>query len=254
MPFVPIKQSGPVARPQQGGSPLVFTGSQGVVNLPGKAAEQRQSNAIDLEKEKEKMRLQFAQDLEKMKLEQDQKLKALEASIEVKKKEQETLNLPAESSQRFNQAVNVLRLSEQLRDGIKSGKNVVAAGVFDTEFKGLINNLNSNLTQLRSGAASSDKERAFLEKIGPIWQDVLFNMANGKATASQINKLSQIYAEAKGLATTIGGPNRLNDILKVQKDAQKEFIGDDSSPDIEQQLLQQAQSLQQRLNQLKGGR
>lgn len=253
MPFKPLNVSQGI--PMSGGqSPVVFTGTSGIVNLPGKAAEQRQSNAIDLEKEKEKMRLQYQQDIEKMNMQFNQRMKELEIQLEAKKKEQETLNLPAESAQRFNQAVNVLRLSEQIRDGIKSGKSVVAAGVFDTEFKGLLNNLNSNITNLRSGAASSDKERAYLERIGPIWQDVLFNMSNGKATAAQINKLGQIYSEAKGLATTLGGADRLNKTLQVQKDAQKEFVGETSdTPDIEQQLLDQSKMLQQRLNQLKGG-
>ena len=95
----------------------------------------------------------FYERIEKMNMQFSQRMKELEIQLEAKKKEQETLNLPAEASQKFNQAVNVLRLSEQIRDGIKSGKSVVAAGVFDTEFKGLLNNLNSNTFFKNSGEA-----------------------------------------------------------------------------------------------------
>lgn len=242
----PVGQLRPMTTPQRGGQlPIVFTQRSGVVNLPGAAAVQQQqesiSNAADIAKQ---------QALTPIKVGEARSM--IPVDVEKKVAEQEALNLSSEAGQRFNQATNVMRLTEQLRDAINSGRNILTAGVFDTELQGLMNNLNSNIVQLRSGAASSDKERAFLKKIVPVWNDVVLNLYNGKAKAVQINKLGQIFAEAKGLATTIGGSKRLDETLKIQKEAMQEFT--QQPADIEQSLNQRLQELQQRLGQIQGAK
>ena len=58
-----------------------------------------------------------------------------EAKARAKARFRELEPLSAEASGRFNQAVNVIRLSQEIKDDINAGRNVATAGVLDRDWE-----------------------------------------------------------------------------------------------------------------------
>lgn len=190
---------------------------------------------------------------QKQRLEQDiameGKIKEIQykqtADKKMKEWEQEEGPLSGDKQDRFTNALEMIVQAKRLKTWINQDKINIKSMLIDPEIKSAIKMMNSAYVKLKSGSASSDKERAFLISIGPVMTDFISSFATGKpAKAVMINKLGQLYGMAKSLGVEVGGAKRLNRSIENFESASKEFIGETEENELDKRISE----LQERLN------
>lgn len=177
---------------------------------------------------------------------------------QLRKESQE--RLPSSSADRIAQAASIYRLASGIRDDINNGRNVLAAGILDRDFKAKIELLRQNVGVLKSGLTTTDKQDLKIARIIPNWQDVILGALDPKGPkAVMINKLGQLAAEARAHGITVGGGTsgggltRFNESLQIVEDTLKEFEPNDGNNRL-QKIDDAILDIQDRLKELKGGR